>query len=51
MASMTSSIAAYDNVLHGSLDRKVIVEVFRLSKAPRLGAQLTQWEVQGFLDC
>jgi len=49
VTSITSSIAAYGNVLRGGSDRQLVVEVFRLSKAPGLRAQLAQWALHGFL--
>src|SRR5215813_5648015 len=48
VTSITSSIAAYGNVLRGGSDRQLVVEVFRLSKAPGLRAQLAQWALHGF---
>jgi hypothetical protein len=49
VASMTSSIAAYGNVLQGSSEREFVVEVFRVSKEPSLRERLAQWEAHGYL--
>jgi hypothetical protein len=49
VTGMASGVAAYGNVLPGSSEREFVVEVFRPSNAPRLEAQLAQWEVYGFL--
>ncbi len=49
VTSMTSSIAAYGNVLPGSSDREFLIEVFRASKAPSLRERLAQWEAHGVL--
>ena len=48
--SMVSSIAAYGNVCPGSTDHIFTVQVFRASKLPKLKAQLSAWEQNGFLN-
>jgi len=49
IASMVSGIAAYGNVTADSSDRIFIVEVFRLSKFPKLQKKLHDLEQYGFL--
>jgi hypothetical protein len=49
ISGMTSGIAAYGNVYPGTGERTFAVEIFRLSKLPRLKVTLTEWERYGFL--
>jgi hypothetical protein len=49
ISSMVSTIAAYGNVYQGASGREFAVELFRVSKLPRLKRQLTDWERYGFI--
>jgi len=49
VGGMMTGIAAYGNLKEGSTERECVVEVFRVSKLPKLKDQLTKWETFGFL--
>lgn len=48
ISGMVSGIAAYGNVLGEG--REYAVEIFRVSKAPRLEKRLVAWDEHGFLS-
>ena len=49
VAGMASCIAAYGNVFPRASNREYSVDVFRMSKLPKLRDQLVKWERYGFL--